>query len=383
MLMNPPNARNPTLELVADLPRQLPPTYQAPDAKALKKLPDLQKEATLARLAEEINNAHGEIECRSQEFVQSGIETVKRAVVCGTWLRTVKAGVGHGNFKNWCEQNLNFKLRKAQYYMLLAERDEASDILKLKPQSLRQALIYAGALPEDGEKAHAPDNLDELAQVRKAAARLLLQLKANEDHYAEELLRATEPLIEWRTQLATRGSQREKSAVVVDIEAKVESDVEANTHHDAFLKAQQNSHALGGEGKLREASEKHPSPVKDVLGAQSRENSGTLGVETPMVIGEADNRAKDLPAARTGSKLKKWISQQGKTRAQTREFWIRQDWEKRDSVLARQIGCSRAIVGRWRKKLGKPSSPLKHASPGSMRVLTDSKTTRRLRGNSG
>ncbi len=225
MLMDSPDASKPNLELVTGQSPQIPQPFKALDAKTLQNLPDLHKEAELDKLAKEINHAHAEIESHSREFVRMGMKIVERAIICGRWLRTVKAGVGHGNFEPWCKQNLDFSLRKAQYYMLLDQRHAAKDILKLNPQSLRQAFIYAGALPEDTDKKHPSGNFDELAHVRKTIARLLLELKANQAHYPEELLKATEPLVQWRNQLVARGSQEEKPAIVVDVEAQVEPDV--------------------------------------------------------------------------------------------------------------------------------------------------------------
>jgi hypothetical protein len=133
----------------------------------------------------------------------------------------VKAAIKHGNFEKWCVENLTFSLRKAQYYMLLAQRHVAKDVLRLNPPSLRQALIYAGALPEDAKEKHHSRTFDELATVRKAIHRLLLELKANEDFSPEKLLKEIEPIIQWRGQLMASLEQKEKSAAVVEIEPEV------------------------------------------------------------------------------------------------------------------------------------------------------------------
>ena len=197
-------------------------TFKAPDAKTLQKLPELQREAEMATLAQELNRVHAEIEAGSEAFLRAGAAIIKKAIACGNCLRTIKAVLKHGSFENWCVQSLAFKIRTAQYYMLLAHRHAARDILKLKPQSLRQALIYAGALPEDTEKAHPSGEFDELAHVRKTIARLLLELKASEDNYREALLKAIEPLIEWRDKSVAKGNTKEEPGIVVDIEARVD-----------------------------------------------------------------------------------------------------------------------------------------------------------------
>lgn len=217
-------------------PRLLVQTSEATDAKALQKLPDLQRQAEFDRIAKDINKANAEIEGFARTVLEAGTEAIRRAIECGNWLRTIKAAIGHGNFEPWCQKNLQFKIRKAQYYMLLSARHSAQDVLKLKPQSLRQALIYAGALPEDTEKKRPPGKFDELARVRKTVNRLLLELKANEDYYAEGLLQETEPLIEWRNQLMAKLEAKEEPATVLNVEAKVEPKGEAKT--EAKVEAQ-------------------------------------------------------------------------------------------------------------------------------------------------
>jgi hypothetical protein len=225
--------------------RLLPQTFKVPDAKTLQRLPDRQRQGELDRIAGAINKAHAEIEGYSRVVLEAGTEAIRRAIACGTWLRAVKGVLKHGDFEDWCDHHLNFKIRKAQYYMLLAQRHAARDILKLKPQSLRQALIYAGALPKDTHKKHHASKLSELAGVRKGVQRLLLQLKANEDDHAEELLHETEPIVEWRRELAATLARKEKQAPVLDIEAEVVpkaevkagSKVGSKTQHDAFLPA--------------------------------------------------------------------------------------------------------------------------------------------------
>ncbi len=123
------------------------------------------------------------------------------------------------------------------------------------------------------------------------------------------------------------------------------------------------SQALEPEVKQQEAAKKHPSPIKDVEPpVPSRENAVTLNVETTKVLGEDKDLAK--PLANGGSTVKKGLTKTGKTHGQVRESWLGQNWEEQDCALALEIGCSRAIVGRWRKKLG-ATAPLrkwKHSS---------------------
>ena len=223
----------------------LPAVWKPPGAKALKLMPDLQREAELDELANQINCAHTQIEDHSKTVLDAGTAAIERAIACGNWLRTVKATLKHGYFEDWCAKHLKFKMRKAQYYMLLADRYTTKDIRNLNPQSLRQALIYAGALPVDADKKHRPAKFDDWAGLRKAVSRLLSQLRANDGCDPEQLLSETEPILRWRDQLVARLSGTEKPAVIVDITAEVSANTElpvepqatSKAQHDAFLPA--------------------------------------------------------------------------------------------------------------------------------------------------
>jgi hypothetical protein len=101
------------------------------------------------------------------------------------------------------------------------------------------------------------------------------------------------------------------------------------TQHVAFLEPRLETQAVKAEGERRESV-----------------NDPSKNVRVPPVTGAVGGD----PA------IKKGLSQKGKTRAEIQEFWDCQDWRIHDAELARQIGCSRAIVGRWRNKLGKAAS---------------------------
>jgi hypothetical protein len=186
-------------------------------------------------MAEEINAIHAEVQGLADKCLRAGVKTVERAIACGTYLRAVKAALKHGEFENWCAQHVKFKMRQTQYYMVLAEHHATKDIMKMKPQSLRQALIYAGALPEDPVKKRGSANFDQLGRVRKTLNVLLRKLKASQDYHADELLVETEAIVEWRNQLAARLGRNEMPANVVDITAEVKPEPGPKTQHDAFL----------------------------------------------------------------------------------------------------------------------------------------------------
>jgi hypothetical protein len=169
-----------------------------PSAKTIKNLPGLQKEAELETLAKQINKFHAEIEKDAMVVFDAGNRAIRTAIVCGSFLRRVKAALKHGQFEPWCDKHLKFKIRKAQYYMALAQRHGERDILRLNPQNLRQAYIYAGVLPEDSQTKKKRGKFDEVAFLRKAVHRLMLQLRSSEDYEPEKLLKETEPLVEWR-----------------------------------------------------------------------------------------------------------------------------------------------------------------------------------------
>jgi len=60
---------------------------------------------------------------------------VLRAIECGHDLREAKALVGHGNWAGWLKENTEVSQRRAQVYMMLAEKVPRTDA-----GSVRQAV---------------------------------------------------------------------------------------------------------------------------------------------------------------------------------------------------------------------------------------------------
>jgi len=198
--------------------------------RTLHRLPGLHKEAELEKLARQINAAHTEIQDCAEAFIRAGCDIVERAIEVGNWLIAVKREVGHGHFEDWCNQQLTFSIRKAQYYMVLAKHHAKKNLLKLRPHSLRRALIYAGALPEDtDQQKHPPAKFDDLTRLRKTMRRFLLELKANEDEYGQQLFPVLQPLFVWLEAV------KAPVDIPVEVEPVDEADVSSKTQHVAFL----------------------------------------------------------------------------------------------------------------------------------------------------
>lgn len=78
------------------------------------------------------------------------------------------------------------------------------DILKTKPQSLRQAYILAGILPEDETKPLPRDSRDELAKLRRMVTRLTKEAAAHRDYAdSKKLWETLQPLAVLLRQVST------------------------------------------------------------------------------------------------------------------------------------------------------------------------------------
>lgn len=194
-----------------------------PNSKTLQRLPDLHKQAELEKIADSINECHALAVDYGKLTIEAGTKAVETAIECGKLLLTVKVGIKHGEFEKWCEANLKFSIRKVQYYMLLARKYSGKDLQGLKPHSIRQALIYAGALPEEAGKKYRTHKFDDLSRLRKKVRAVVLELKARGDDRTDELLKELGPIDEWR-RAAMSKMERHEDQEVVDVEAEVQPD---------------------------------------------------------------------------------------------------------------------------------------------------------------
>ncbi len=152
-------------------------------------LTDLTPEASkrLARILEEydqsrrdadiseIRRLHAGISQRKEEMQKADADNLSDAKVLGERLFKKKKEVGHGNFEDWVDANLNFKHRQASNYIrIYSEWDRLQEIGNAVT-GLRAALAL---LREDkkaktkgnGVSSASPSNLPQKPKSRKTAS---------------------------------------------------------------------------------------------------------------------------------------------------------------------------------------------------------------------
>lgn len=159
--------------------------------------PTLEGEPRLDELARLINQAYGWSLNYADGSRAAARYAIQSAVICGGYLRKVKAQPLHGQFGAWILRNTQIDPRTVRNYMRLHiwVGQHQKDILDHKPHSLRQFYILAGILPEDGPKRLPKDKPDELTKLRRLVHRTCLEAAAHRDYCtAQALLRALDPL---------------------------------------------------------------------------------------------------------------------------------------------------------------------------------------------
>jgi hypothetical protein len=125
---------------------------------------------------------------------------IKAAVVCGGFLREVKAKMrkeSPGQFEKRVKNECGVAPRTNYNYRCLHKwvGSHQREILKTKPTSLRQMYILAKILPEDETRNMPKENHDELAPLRRKVAKVLTEAAKYRDFgKGKDLWKALKPL---------------------------------------------------------------------------------------------------------------------------------------------------------------------------------------------
>jgi hypothetical protein len=171
------------------------------------------EEPGLHDLAETINELYGKQINYADGSRNAARYAIECAVLCGGYLRRVKASLHEtrGRLTEWIRLNTNIDPRTARNYMRLNMwlEQHRSDILEHKPRSLRQFYILAGILPEDGPKKLLRNKLDDLARLRRLVRQLCLEVAKHRDYcQSQELFTILRPLIAVLEEVSTDVNKR-------------------------------------------------------------------------------------------------------------------------------------------------------------------------------
>lgn len=166
------------------------------------------------------------------------------AIRIGERLVEAKAIAGHGNWAQWCEENLNYSQKKAERFMKIFEEygDENSPYLKsttLSKLSISKALSLLD-IPKDEVENFAETHDIESLSVRELEDEIKA-LKANNEAAEERALKATNLALSFEKQLDELKASGADPEKIADLEAKLEKQKDKYKKLAEDLKAEKDS----------------------------------------------------------------------------------------------------------------------------------------------
>lgn len=187
------------------------------------------------------------------------------AIRIGERLVEAKDIAGHGNWAQWCEENLNYSQKKAERFMKIFEEygDENSPYLKsttLSKLSISKALSLLD-IPKDEIENFAETHDIESLSVRELEEEIKALKESNEEAAAikEEAAKMKMEL----DQLKAAGADPEK---IADLESKLEKQKDKNKKLAEDLKAEKESKEKAIAEALDEKEAELKAQAEDAVG---------------------------------------------------------------------------------------------------------------------
>lgn len=187
------------------------------------------------------------------------------AIRIGERLVEAKAIAGHGNWAQWCEENLNYSQKKAERFMKIFEEygDENSPYLKsttLSKLSISKALSLLD-IPKDEVENFAETHDIEALSVRELEEEIKALKESNKEAAAikEEAAKMKMEL----DQLKAAGADPEK---IADLESKLEKQKDKNKKLAKDLKAEKESKEKAIAEALDEKEAELKAQAEDAVG---------------------------------------------------------------------------------------------------------------------
>ena len=206
-----------------------------------------------------------------QQMQLIGAMGIQVAAQAGQCLTVIKERVGHGNWGDWCKQNLQFSERKAQNMMKLSAEMREKNSIFANPQTFADIEISKVyellSAPEEVQKAmienpeaedmNVREFKDEIRRLKEELAEERAKEKINESE--EELTQAKEKIEELTRQLSLRSSEKSEAEWQKELDS-LKSEIEKETKKAAKaaekLKAAQAEMEKKAEAAAEEAVEK-------------------------------------------------------------------------------------------------------------------------------
>lgn len=166
------------------------------------------------------------------------------AIRIGERLVEAKEIAGHGNWAQWCEENLNYSQKKAERFMRIYEEygDENSPYLKsttLSKLSISKALSLLD-IPKDEVENFAETHDIESLSVRELEEEIKM-LKASNEDAEERALQAVNLASSFEKQLDELKASGADPEKIAELETKLEKQKEKNKKLTEDLKAEKDS----------------------------------------------------------------------------------------------------------------------------------------------
>ena len=206
-----------------------------------------------------------------QQMQLIGTLGIQVAAQAGQCLTVIKERVGHGNWGDWCKQNLQFSERKAQNMMKLSAEMHGKNSIFANPQTFADIEISKVyellSAPEEVQKAmienpeaedmNVREFKDEIRRLKEELAEERAKKKINESE--EELAQAKKRIEELTKELNLHSSEKSEAEWQKELDS-LKSEIEKETKKAAKaaekLKAAQSEMERKAEAAAEEAVEK-------------------------------------------------------------------------------------------------------------------------------
>lgn len=206
-----------------------------------------------------------------QQMQLIGAMGIQVAAQAGQCLTVIKERVGHGNWGDWCKQNLQFSERKAQNMMKLSAEMHGKNSIFANPQTFADIEISKVyellSAPEEVQKAmienpeaedmNVREFKDEIRRLKEELAEERAKEKINESE--EELAQAKKKIEELTKELNLHSSEKSEAEWQKELDS-LKSEIEKETKKAAKaaekLKAAQAEMERKAEAAAEEAVEK-------------------------------------------------------------------------------------------------------------------------------
>ena len=255
-------------------------------------------EKSTEELAEKANTLY-------QQMQLIGALGIQVAAQAGQCLTVIKERVGHGNWGDWCKQNLQFSERKAQNMMKLSAEMREKNSIFANPQTFADIEISKVyellSAPEEVQKAmienpeaedmNVREFKDEIRRLKEELAAERAKEKINESE--EELTQAKEKIEELTRQLSLRSSEKPEAEWQKELDA-LKSQIAKETEKAAKAAEKLKAAKAEAETKAEAAAEEAAEKAKKEAAEKFKEENKILIDSNRQAAEEIDRLQRKL-----------------------------------------------------------------------------------------